>query len=511
MRTRMMMMAVAVLGAVAACADGGPTQLDDGRSPAPLTGPSLTHVAPEGPFDFPGGDPICPTGQIGFRIEGNPVVSGTYGPATLGFTITVNAPYFDWVASKPGVTSVTVKGGTTQYVYNYANGETHDEGLHAPENASGGPAGISHIDVCYDPDIVTLFGLQVEKTADARLTRTWTWDIEKVGDQSALTLAVGQQFLVNYDVSVDASSVDSDWTVYGTITVTNTNPGPGQAISVNSVSDLLEAGYPGTVDCPQTLPYSLAAQAVLVCTYSGAVPDADPGVNTATVGASVNDATNNFEAQDPWSFTNAAVTQVDDCIDVTDDLQGFLGTVCYDSAPTTFEYSRYVGPYATCGDYTHTNTASFLTDDTGATGSDNHNVAVTVPCVTGCTLTPGYWKTHSSYGPAPYDDTWALLANGADTPFFASGKSWYQVLWTPPTGNAYYILAHAYIAARLNLLNGATAPTDVAAAITWSETFFTGRSPTASMSGALRTQVLAKATLLDNYNNGLKGVPHCSE
>ena len=72
----------------------------------------------------------------------------------------------------------------------------------------------------------------------------------------------------------------------------------------------------------------------------------------------------------------------------------------------------------------------------------------------GCTLTPGYWKTHSKYGPAPYDATWAEI--GEDTPFFASGKTWYDALWTEPKGGeAYYILAHAYIAAALNFKNGA--------------------------------------------------------
>jgi hypothetical protein len=90
-------------------------------------------------------------------------------------------------------------------------------------------------------------------------------------------------------------------------------------------------------------------------------------------------------------------------------------------------------------------------------------IDINVPCGGGCTLTPGYWKTHSSYGPAPYDDTWAQI--GEDTIFFLSGQSYYDVLWTNPEGNAYYILAHAYIAAQLNLLNGASAPAEVDVAL----------------------------------------------
>lgn len=137
-------------------------------------------------------------------------------------------------------------------------------------------------------------------------------------------------------------------------------------------------------------------------------------------------------------------------------------------------------------------------------------------CGEGCTLTPGYWKTHSMYGPAPYDATWAMI--GEDTPFFLSGQSYYEVLWTSPSGgNAYYILAHAYIAAELNQLNGASIPDDVLAA--WNEAtgLFSTYTPdeVAALKGnngkELRAQFIGLAEILDNYNNGLTGPGHCSE
>ena len=81
-------------------------------------------------------------------------------------------------------------------------------------------------------------------------------------------------------------------------------------------------------------------------------------------------------------------------------------------------------------------------------------------CENGCTLTQGYWKTHSTYGPASKPDaTWNLLPGGLgpDTVFFLSGDTWYEVFWTAPAGNAYYNLAHQYMAARLNVLDGASA------------------------------------------------------
>ncbi len=68
-------------------------------------------------------------------------------------------------------------------------------------------------------------------------------------------------------------------------------------------------------------------------------------------------------------------------------------------------------------------------------------------CSEGCTLTQGYWKTHSSYGHASYDATWAAV--GENTPFFSSSSTWYSALLESPEGDAYWILAHQYIAAVL--------------------------------------------------------------
>ncbi|MGE5237063.1 MAG: hypothetical protein ACM3O7_12005 [Acidobacteriota bacterium] len=141
--------------------------------------------------------------------------------------------------------------------------------------------------------------------------------------------------------------------------------------------------------------------------------------------------------------------------------------------------------------------------------------AVTTATVTNnfmdCTLTPGYWKTHSEYGPAPYDETWALLPpSGEDSLFYLSGQTWYQVLWTNPSGgNAYYILAHAFIAARLNTLGGLTSIPEVDTALAWSETFFTSHTPSQPLPKPLRAQAIANATILDNFNNGLIGPGHC--
>ena len=99
----------------------------------------------------------------------------------------------------------------------------------------------------------------------------------------------------------------------------------------------------------------------------------------------------------------------------------------------------------------------------------------------------------------PSDPTWNLLpgAQGANTPFFTSGQTWYQVFWTNPKGgSAYYILAHQYMAAKLNILAGAASTPQVDATIAWAETFFGTYGPNSTLSKAVRQQAIAAAGLL---------------
>lgn len=123
----------------------------------------------------------------------------------------------------------------------------------------------------------------------------------------------------------------------------------------------------------------------------------------------------------------------------------------------------------------------------------------------GCTLTQGYWKTHSVYGPAPYDVTWALI--GEDTEFYSSGMSYIDVFWTSPRGNGYFILAHQFIAAKLNEARGAdvsAVATELAAAEAWFGTYGPG-----DLDRDQNAAAKALAETLDLYNNGEIGPGHC--
>jgi hypothetical protein len=141
------------------------------------------------------------------------------------------------------------------------------------------------------------------------------------------------------------------------------------------------------------------------------------------------------------------------------------------------------------------------------------------PPSNGCTLTQGYWKTHNNTFPggAPPDDTWDLLAGGLaeGTTFFLSGKTWYQVFNTPPAGNAYYQLAHQYMAAILNQLSGASTPSAVQTAINTATGLFNTYTPAqiGALSGnnSLRKQFVALAGTLGSYNEGTTGPGHCGE
>jgi hypothetical protein len=259
----------------------------------------------------------------------------------------------------------------------------------------------------------------------------------------------------------------------------------------------------------------------VTCDYDVPVSGQIEGQNIATVRARNFENTANIDFSSPpktVSFADADVDTIDACVSVSDDRYSGAGDpwiICEDDEDKVINYSLTFGPYTTeqCGEVRETNIATFVTDDTGATDDDDHTVVVTVACATGCTLTPGYWKTHSALGPAPYDAAWLKVGPLGANELFDNGLTYYEVLWTPPQGNVYYILAHAYIAAKLNILDGASTTAAVDQAMATAQTFFTNHSPTSALSltRAQRNALIAVSGVLDGYNNGLTGPGHCSE
>ncbi len=471
---------------------------------------------------FVEGNPAC--GDIGygygFKVDGSPNGTFTFandeGPPELELTggappdpnnsVTISnsdGTLFDWAATL-GIDAVIVKGGPNADAYVYDPEDTEDTALHAPVNpGSGEYYGISHIEFCYD------YELEVDKTAETTYTRDWDWLIAKSNDvlDDPVVLSPGQPYTVNYQVTATENGyTDSEWAVSGEITVEN--PHPTETATSVVVSDEISGIGPVSVDCPSD---EIAPGGTLTCTYSSELPDGSSRTNTATATTTA-ELIGDGEASADVVFGDPT-NKVDECITVTDDRAGVLGEACVDQSPKTFNYSETFTFNAPedCGDQTVTNTASF-DQETGEDRSASSTVNFTVQCDSGCTLTPGYWKTHSEYGPAPYDDNWAQLADGADTPFFGSGQSYYEVLWTPAQGNAYYILARAYIAAELNGLNGADT-TDVVEELAAAQALLEAYTPeeVADLKGKARKQWIELAQTLDDYNNGIIGPGHCSE
>jgi hypothetical protein len=351
--------------------------------------------------------------------------------------------------------------------------------------------------------------IQAHKTADAQWTRTFEWTVEKSVSPDSWDLETGQSGTSTYTVEVTKSApVDSIW-VSGEVCVENVSATPTenlmivdrlQALVGDDVITLASVPLdmslnpvldPGESQC---YPYSIPFEPVAGATYR----------NNARVTVT-NDPRASGEEMGPnekVDFTLPEPTVVNGSINV-DDTNG-LSWLFTDSGTQT--YTRTFSCDEDEG--THANTATIR--ETGQ--SDDATVTVTckTPPEPGCTLTQGYWKTHSKYGPAPYDARWALI--GEDTAFFSSGKTWYQAINTSSAGgNAYYILARQYIAAKLNLAGGASSTPGVSSALAWADGFFASHAPVSTLSKALRAQVVAYAGTLADYNQGDIGPGHCSD
>ncbi len=405
---------------------------------------------------------------------------------------------------------------------------------------------------------VNCYELTVTKDATTTYSRDYDWDIAKTrfiapgeddgdGDPLTLTLDEGQTYTANYEVTVTMTGfTDADHAVSGTITINNPAPMVADDVAVTDVlSHATDPDIDATVDCDaitvgDQATVDVPAGGSVDCSYSADLPDGDDRLNTATAtlfGIGYDGTANvTFDLDSP-------TVEIDECIDITDDAGTVdtaddldLGTVCVGDLDGndqwTDEYTLDIGPFEECGQYTFTNTVSFVTtdddNDTDESGSDSYTVTIDVPCPEGCTLTQGYWKTHNEtfWGGAPADPTWYLLGDvdtdlsseGEGELFFGNaGLTYFDAMWTAPKGNAYFQLSRQYIAAILNQLDGAAVPGSVQAAIDSAETLFETYTPAqvAAAKGKngkeLRSQFTSLAGTLASYNEGLIGPGHCDE
>jgi hypothetical protein len=341
----------------------------------------------------------------------------------------------------------------------------------------------------------------VTKTAVESFDRAWSWQLVKTVfangatapaevcsslgtniEGSTLPLQLGQMYTACYQVTATPGGpTDSNHLVTGAINVSvaaSTAP-----YSANfTITDELDPGdLAAVVDCDGTAgsPFvntknGVAPGGSFSCTYSKSLTPAEAAAvttDTATASVSWNTGDSGTDKGNAAStFTGVTPTnESDETADVTDIFNGTpvvsLGDdVLASGGPYVYTFAKNLQ----CPDYGDTlipNDAYLDSNDGGYDLEDDGDVTVSCPRPPdGCTLTQGFWRTHSQFGPAPYSDNWEVITpSGADTEFsegfdgvIDSDLTYYEVLWDAGKGgNAWFKLGHQYIAAQLNILNGA--------------------------------------------------------
>jgi hypothetical protein len=122
--------------------------------------------------------------------------------------------------------------------------------------------------------------------------------------------------------------------------------------------------------------------------------------------------------------------------------------------------------------------------------------------VQNCTFTIGFWKTHPGAWPVSSLTIGTVTYSAADL---------LSILNTPAGGNGLLILAHQLIAAKLSIANGADG-SSVATDIANADALIGGLiCPPIGSDTLSPASVIALATTLDNFNNGLIGPGHCAD
>lgn len=374
--------------------------------------------------------------------------------------------------------------------------------------------------------------IEAHKTAEGFWTRviTYDWSIEKTVSPGALTLARGESGEVTYRITATrhaAAEVETAG-VRGTICVTNTG---GVTTTGLAITDVVEYKKPPAITewTPfLTVTIGVSAKPALGPGESYCYPYQIPfepisGVSQYRNRAIVTILNHSGHPGEPFgpepkagfSLPSAPTEiQKDGSATVTDVEHCPSGFTCVPSetGPWTFTDSGTVSFHKTITnqdacDTTSTlhNIATLTESDTGETRTAEavvHLTAPPCPVTVGCVLTQGFWKTHPNAWPEGHHP---------NDPFFSSGKTWMQVLWTAPRGDAYYILAHQYIAAALNVAAGASMPPEVQTAFQEATAWFETHSPGVHASSPDGQTAIHLAEILAAFNEGKMGVPHCEE
>lgn len=130
---------------------------------------------------------------------------------------------------------------------------------------------------------------------------------------------------------------------------------------------------------------------------------------------------------------------------------------------------------------------------------------------TDCRFTQGYWQNRAINAGDLTTEIWLALR---EIEFYASGKTYGQVLAVSPRGNAYWILAQQMVAAQANVINGADPTGAPAEALALADALLSTLTPAevAAMPkySQQRKDLIQLAIVMDKWNNGLIGTGLCN-
>ncbi|WP_376791037.1 hypothetical protein [Thermoflexus sp.] len=370
--------------------------------------------------------------------------------------------------------------------------------------------------------------IEAHKTAEGFWTHviTYDWSITKTVSPDDLTLALGESGEVTYWITATrhvAAEVETAG-VRGTICVTNTGAVTTTGLAITDVVEVKTgSGQPQPFI---TVTVNVSAKPVLnpgeTYCYPYQIPfKPSSGVHQYRNHAIVTILNHSGHLGEPFgpepkadfSLPEHPITvTIDASATVTDTEHCPSGFTCTPSetGPWTFHDSDTVSFHKTITNEAVCDATSVLHNIATLTESDTHETrtaeavvhltAPPCPVAGGCVLTQGFWKTHP--------DAWPEGHHPNDL-FFSSGKTWMEVLWTAPRGDAYYILAHQYIAAALNAAADASMPDEVQDAFEDATAWFETHSPGVHASSSDGQTAIHLAEILAAFNEGRMGVPHC--
>ena len=336
-------------------------------------------------------------------------------------TVHVSDTYYDTVA-QPGDPYPWEFTGSSTVAYTRAFACPADAGTH-PNTAAIMETHQSDT-ASVEVNCEGLWALTIEKTAFTDWTRTYEWEISKSADPVEHDLYLYESASTEYSVTVTKADepIDSDWTTWGEVLVTNNTP---YIAVVKRVTDSLEGYGLVELDCDAPPEHALHPGDVITCTYEVDLTrlPADILDNTAAVevmpgytGDEVHVLGASITVPVDFSGEPDPVNIIGDEIDVYDSYYGVLGTGIDET--TTFTYAR-VFTCGSLGTLTYNNIASILDPAASASAS----VAVTcnaVPALvvsktaeTAYTLTYP-WTIEKTVDPA-YHNLWSGDGGGRST------------------------------------------------------------------------------------------------